>query len=89
MECIVKPEIIAPGTNVMSCAHNGGSYVKKSGTSMAAPIVSGCLALLMEQYPRFENRDIKLRLYERVVDTGLPRERQGWGMIQVKRLLEP
>lgn len=88
VECIVKPEILAPGTNIMSCANRGNGYVKKSGTSMAAPVVSGCIALLLEAYPALDNRDIKLRLYERAIDMGLPKERQGWGMIHVKRLLE-
>lgn len=88
-ECIIKPEIIAPGSNVISCANYGTGYVKKSGTSMAAPIVTGCIALLMEREPYLENRDIKLRLYERAADMGLSRERQGWGMIQIKGLLEP
>ena len=33
--CIMKPEILAPGTNVISCCMDGKTYVKKSGTSMA------------------------------------------------------
>ena len=88
-ECVVKPEVIAPGTDVMSCANYGTGYVKKSGTSMAAPVVSGCIALLMECRPELKNSEIKMRLYERAADMGLPRERQGWGMIQVERLLKP
>ena len=88
-ECVVKPEVIARGTDVMSCANYGTGYVKKSGTSMAAPVVSGCIALLMECRPELKNSEIKMRLYERAADMGLPRERQGWGMIQVERLLKP
>ncbi len=33
------------------------------------------------------NRDVKLRLRERAVDLGLPRNQQGWGMLDVERLL--
>ncbi len=85
--CIVKPELVVPGTNVISCSALSGLYVKKSGTSMAAPIVSGSVALLLSKYPGFSPADVKLRLYERAVDMNLPSSKQGWGMVDIGRLL--
>lgn len=85
--CIVKPELVVPGTNVVSCSALSGTYVKKSGTSMAAPMVSGSIALLLSKYPNFSPAEIKLRLYERAVDIGLPVSKQGWGMVDIGRLL--
>ena len=42
--CIVKPEVVAPGYQVFSCSSlyrkNRIPYVRKSGTSMATPVVS-------------------------------------------------
>ena len=42
-----KPEISAPGVNILSADYKGG-YVLKTGTSMAAPHVSGAVALILE-----------------------------------------
>lgn len=85
--CIIKPELVACGTNIVSCADNKRGYARKSGTSMAAPAVSGAIALLLSKYPHFHPKDVKLRLYERAVDIGLPPGKQGWGTVDMARLL--
>ncbi len=85
--CICKPEIIAPGAGIMSCSNEAGEYQSKSGTSMSTPLVSGAIALLLQKYPYMNNRDVKLMLRERAVDLGLPINQQGWGLLDVERLL--
>ncbi len=46
------PDLIAPGVNITVASKNGG-YVVDTGTSLAAPIVSGVIASLIE---KMENR---------------------------------
>lgn len=85
--CVMKPEIVAPGTAIISCGRNGNSYEVKSGTSMATPVVAGAIAVLLERRPRLKPAEVKLRLYETAVDIGKPRETQGWGRLDVMRLI--
>ncbi len=90
-ECIRKPDVVAPGSNIISCSSrmsgNNYTYTGRSGTSMATPIVSGCIALLLEKYPSMTNKDVKLRLRSCCNDLGLPKNQQGWGMVNLARLL--
>lgn len=44
---IIKPELVAPGVDITSCAPGGG-YQTRSGTSMATPFVCGSCSLLMQ-----------------------------------------
>lgn len=90
--CICKPEIVAPGTNIVaanaSYAQNGPPYTIKSGTSMSTPIVSGAIALLRERYPKITNKNVKLKLFQSAKSLGLSRSHQGWGQLDILHLLE-
>lgn len=83
---IKKPDIVAPGTEIISCSRGKG-YVAKSGTSMAAPIISGALALAMEKYSGLDNEVLKRKLLYSAKDLGESYTKQGWGMIDLKKLL--
>ncbi|MDF2819741.1 MAG: hypothetical protein K0R15_182 [Clostridiales bacterium] len=95
---IQKPDVIAPGSNVVSCMTDAKFYGKrrnpmrdtytiKSGTSMSTPIVSGAVALLLEKYPDLTNKDVKIKLKDSSIDVGFVKEKQGWGLIDIKELL--
>lgn len=104
--CIKKPDIVAPGSNIISCnisryssrSKNGDlrltssdspmMYTIKSGTSMATPVVSGAMALLLSAHPNLTNREVKLKLRNSAIDLGQHWEKQGWGLLNIKKLLE-
>ncbi len=66
---LIKPEVSAPGVSVRS-AVGQNEYDNYSGTSMAAPHVSGAVLLLKEAFPYLSGEDILLGLYHSTVDLG-------------------
>lgn len=92
---VKKPDVVAPGTDIISCnvacrsAFRGykNAYMKKSGTSMATPIVSGAAALLLQKYPELSNEQVKRKINYSATDLHEPWTKQGWGMINVKKMM--
>ena len=90
-----KPDIVAPGTDIISCnafwekrgRRYRNCYVAKSGTSMATPIVSGAMALLLQKNPDYTNEQAKKKLQITAKDLKEPWNKQGFGMIHINSLL--
>lgn len=62
-------EIAAPGVDILAPYLNDG-YAKANGTSMAAPYVTGELALLKQVNPQLTNQALRAKLIESSKDLG-------------------
>ena len=51
-------DVFAPGVDILSTIP-GNQYERDSGTSMAAPVVSGLAALILDFYPNLTSGDLK------------------------------
>lgn len=87
---LIKPEISAPGSNIISAGVGGGAKgVLMSGTSMAGPHVAGVMALLKQKHKTLNSQELKSVLlgHGKVIADGkknqYPVARQGAGRVQI------
>lgn len=69
---IPKPDVSAPGKDIISAGKTGDQYVKMSGTSMATPAVSGVIALLLSKFPNLSAEQVRVVLAKSAVDIDTP-----------------
>lgn len=92
----MKPDLVAPGERIISCAvydptkPGDAPFKQDSGTSMAAPHVSGCIAAFLSVRREFQGRpwDVKAILKRSASDLGRQQAFQGAGLIDVMRALQ-
>lgn len=86
---LMKPEVSAPGFEVRSASSRGG-YEEMSGTSMAAPHVTGAIAILLQAFPQKNWKEIQELLMAGADELGQPGQDAvfGWGRINLLRSIE-
>jgi len=79
----IKPDVAAPGENVY-VPYPGTSdfFYAAKGTSLAAPLVAGLCALLLERHPEWGPAEVMSALKETATDLGAPGPDNdyGWGV---------
>ncbi|MEZ5292800.1 MAG: S8 family peptidase [Vicinamibacterales bacterium] len=86
----LKPDVVAPGERIMSVnSRSKTEYRVESGTSMAAPHVSGMLAAFLSARREFRGRpdDVKRILMDACTDIGRDRYHQGRGVPNLMKML--
>ena len=86
-ECVIKPEVVVTGTNIIACSNRQGRYSSKSGTSMAAPIVSGAVAGMLGHNPYVTPKEVKIWMKSCCKKINIPYNQQGWGMLDIAKFV--
>ena len=90
---VLKPDILAPGQNILSTVPTDGilgnpsTFNILSGTSMAAPHVAGAAALLRQMYPSWSPKVIKAALMDTALTLGYNPFIQGAGRLDCTTLI--
>ncbi|MCR3921963.1 MAG: S8 family peptidase [Firmicutes bacterium] len=99
---VVKPDVVAPGVNIVSLRSPGSfidkqnksarvasDYISLSGTSMATPVCAGVVALLLEKDPMLTPARTKTLLCETAgLLPAYGENDQGAGLINVQQAME-
>lgn len=92
----IKPDIATKGINVLSSSSTSNTaYATLSGTSMAAPGISGCIILLQEHYKNLNGETTRMRsatvrallahTADEVGSEAGPDHMTGWGLMNAEK----
>ncbi|MGA2598384.1 MAG: S8 family peptidase [Bryobacteraceae bacterium] len=93
----MKPDLVAPGERILSCCSSCGApgsptnvYVEKSGTSMAAPHVSGVIAAFLSIRREYigDPEKVKELFLSTSTDLGRNPYFQGRGLVDLMRAIQ-
>lgn len=59
---LIRPDVCAPGVDIISLNYSDDGYAKSSGTSQAAPCVAGVMCLMLSKKPEMTPEEISMVL---------------------------
>ncbi len=86
IDCVIKPDIVTVGSNILSLHNTPNNYMKRSGTSMATAVASAAVGVFMEKNYEYTPKEVKKLLINSAVDMGKDIKVQGNGMLNIERL---
>lgn len=70
LQGLLKPDVVAPGVNIVTTTFPGNGYTSASGTSLSTPIVAGVMALLAQANPNLTPEQMSMVLQNTATDLG-------------------
>ncbi len=88
-EGLKKPDVVAPGVDIMSLSNTRrDGYKSSSGTSMATPFVAGSIALLYNKNNNLNPTNLKSNLKKNCISLKDRYNNQGSGIISLEKLFK-
>lgn len=77
---LIKPDLMAPGTQIPGVSTSGRGYYSANGTSLASPLLAGLVACLWQAFPDRSNEEI-IDALKQTADRGATPDREyGYGI---------
>ncbi len=83
-----KPDVVAPGVDIISLLNTQRRYTKMSGTSMATPMAAGIAALMLQKKPELTPNKIKQMMMSNTFALNEGAHAQGRGEIDMVKILK-
>jgi len=81
----VKPDVVAPGVGVITAvARTYDRYAPLNGTSLAAPLVAGCAALVLSAHPDWGPEMVRDAIAMSASRADRPDNQYGWGIVNAR-----
>ena len=76
----IKPDLVAPGDDVVVAGNVGTELGISSGTSLASPMLAGAFAALWSAYPEKTAEEILQAVFKSSDQDAAPDNERGWGL---------
>lgn len=82
-----KPDLVAPGVDIVSCSRDEKGYTKLSGTSVSTPMIAGISACAFERNPNLTPDQVKKRLLWACRPITYNKNFEGFGLLDAGKFL--